>query len=1036
MPDFWPRRIDQGFVHILPNATGIATPVVSAIAGDGAVLLAFGTQPGVSYAAYVSTTAGGEAPPAAGVTSGTGGTGSIQVSGLVNGTTYYFVVEATDAIGQTAKSAEVTAVPGTSALGATGTVDTIQDMRNLLAGFVPTSVLVRGRDAVDDGGGGWFIRRPAGSARGTAAVDNTGTVVITTATGWVWDRLVEDAIESVWFVGAGPSLDSAAGLQKFFDAIPDGGRANISEFDYYVTPGVLVVNRRMSLTCGGSLRPSSVNGTSFVGRPLITIQRDLNTPLSSVDNYNLLAGADLFLVVRDKRTIPCDGVLLKGLSDADVKIRAIGIEGSALRLDKYLPVTRSRISSWATGCGDSANLAPVVSVHSPDDQYGGSYGVHENVELQVFLSDNYYIELALDCDNHIPGRGAKNIVVRGLIKGIVIGIDGSVAVQPYADAAGVLHDLVHVKQAGTGIVLDELRVLNNAGIVYPSGYGYAALRLGDYPTGGTVEEVTIRGGRYGDPDPRVSAGGPGIVQEGCASLMFTGGYRTGYAPSASFVYGHIPPNGSTTTVPVPYNNPPIKDFATTFGGDLQVLAAGNYVTPTGAPVYGWNDNNKVFTLPGTFAAQGSVSSGVQSFATANTAYGLFASTSPIVTAGSGYQVGDIVTVVGGTVASGQLPSSFVVNAVNGSGGATALGINAIGVYVTGSTPPSTVSVAGGHGTGLTISMLWVPGTVFILAGRSAGNVEIDCTAGPAYVSLPPRAFGAPDTYYIYKKATDTTANSISVYPCLAVYQGVSYADNLNGNQLGITIPGVPNAGIEIISVPDDAVGWQIGKSNWPLQYPKKLPNLSADTTVNVPAFFAFDRVYFEYLSTNYYVIDWNQGVLINQVPINVKGTGYTVNDVLTINIPGATVQPSVQVTNVNGSGGVTFVVVQNFGRFETGAFTNGQTFTGATVTGGTGTGATFDVKLSANFPMNFGEVPLPDQRYSYADCILQQKINGIPFYATVTLEGSMLLTTPLLAFVSQAPFVLHHASNNGQTQWPGVVTVVIEMSCFAVSPFN
>ncbi len=97
-----------------PGAGGPVEPVaplpptnVKATAGDGQVVLSWNAATGATqYTVKQSTVAGG---PYTAVETVTGTTATI--SGLTNGTTYYFVVSASNTVGQSANSAAVSAVP-------------------------------------------------------------------------------------------------------------------------------------------------------------------------------------------------------------------------------------------------------------------------------------------------------------------------------------------------------------------------------------------------------------------------------------------------------------------------------------------------------------------------------------------------------------------------------------------------------------------------------------------------------------------------------------------------------------------------------------------------------------------------------------------------------------------------------------------------------------------------------------------------------------------------------------------------------------
>jgi hypothetical protein len=84
------------------------------------------------------------------------------------------------------------------------------------------------------------------------------------------------------------------------------------------------------------------------------------------------------------------------------------------------------------------------------------------------------------------------------------------------------------------------------------------------------------------------------------------------------------------------------------------------------------------------------------------------------TTGSGYQVGDILTISGGTLLSGQAPLKFGVSAVDGTGAITKLNWNSGGDY--SATPAEPALLTGGHGTGAQMSGLtWGVHTIAVTA---------------------------------------------------------------------------------------------------------------------------------------------------------------------------------------------------------------------------------------------------------------------------------------------------------------------------------
>jgi fibronectin type 3 domain-containing protein len=95
-------------VSATPQGLPIAPTKVTATAASNRVNLSWSAVPGASsYNIYMSTSAGHEAPPVALSVSGTSG----AVTGLSNGQTYYFVVQAINSYGHSPSSSEVSATP-------------------------------------------------------------------------------------------------------------------------------------------------------------------------------------------------------------------------------------------------------------------------------------------------------------------------------------------------------------------------------------------------------------------------------------------------------------------------------------------------------------------------------------------------------------------------------------------------------------------------------------------------------------------------------------------------------------------------------------------------------------------------------------------------------------------------------------------------------------------------------------------------------------------------------------------------------------
>ncbi len=104
------ESVNSNEMNATPQVPAPGAPVLlSAVAGDGYVNITWNTVPGsTGYKIYASTTSGSYTLPADTVA---GGVSSTDVEGLVNGTTYCFVVKATNPGGDSAASNEISAVP-------------------------------------------------------------------------------------------------------------------------------------------------------------------------------------------------------------------------------------------------------------------------------------------------------------------------------------------------------------------------------------------------------------------------------------------------------------------------------------------------------------------------------------------------------------------------------------------------------------------------------------------------------------------------------------------------------------------------------------------------------------------------------------------------------------------------------------------------------------------------------------------------------------------------------------------------------------
>jgi hypothetical protein len=96
---------------------------------------------------------------------------------------------------------------------------------------------------------------------------------------------------------------------------------------------------------------------------------------------------------------------------------------------------------------------------------------------------------------------------------------------------------------------------------------------------------------------------------------------------------------------------------------------------------------------------------------------MIANAATIASGGTGYAVGNVVTLSGGTPV---VAATFTVTAVSG-GVVTAVSSTNFGTY--SALPSSPVSTTGGAGTGLTLNVTWSVGTTFTITNAGSGYVE-------------------------------------------------------------------------------------------------------------------------------------------------------------------------------------------------------------------------------------------------------------------------------------------------------------------------
>jgi hypothetical protein len=149
----------------------------------------------------------------------------------------------------------------------------------------------------------------------------------------------------------------------------------------------------------------------------------------------------------------------------------------------------------------------------------------------------------------------------------------------------------------------------------------------------------------------------------------------------------------------------------------------------------------------------------------------------IITPGTGYVVGDVVTLQGGTFVQA---AQRVVIGINGSGGVTLLGGRIPGSYSV--YPPINATMTGGHGTGLVVSPLdW--------GVRKDGTGVTVTNHGSAYPSFPGVTFSTP-------------VNGASAARGSVVMGQAWYADSTVAH---FNVPvSLPSASVAVTQAPGDA----------------------------------------------------------------------------------------------------------------------------------------------------------------------------------------------------------------------------------------
>jgi hypothetical protein len=120
------------------------------------------------------------------------------------------------------------------------------------------------------------------------------------------------------------------------------------------------------------------------------------------------------------------------------------------------------------------------------------------------------------------------------------------------------------------------------------------------------------------------------------------------------------------------------------------------------------------SIPSLAISAPTTAGGVQATATPH----MFINTAPVTSGGTGYTVGNVLTVVGGTPTGSA--ATLTVAAVS-SGVITSVTSTNFAQY--SALPTSPISVTGGSGSGATFTPLWGNGTTFTITNAGSGYIE-------------------------------------------------------------------------------------------------------------------------------------------------------------------------------------------------------------------------------------------------------------------------------------------------------------------------
>lgn len=196
------------------------------------------------------------------------------------------------------------------------------------------------------------------------------------------------------------------------------------------------------------------------------------------------------------------------------------------------------------------------------------------------------------------------------------------------------------------------------------------------------------------------------------------------------------------------------------------------------------------SIPGVVISAPTTAGGVQATATAT----MLVSTAVISAGGSGYLVGDVLTLSGGTFST---VATVTVATLSGSAVATVT-ITGSGTY--SALPTNPVSVTGGTGAGATFNLTWAVQTTFTITNAGSGYVEqptVTFSSGTAaaYATVGAgtivKSIGSTMSFYTPSgeqfRVRDNTTTSVNYGTIKGSASGSTVDFGVDGTDAGITL---------------------------------------------------------------------------------------------------------------------------------------------------------------------------------------------------------------------------------------------------------